>query len=102
VKIDLGHGHTLSIFAWDPDRKLNPQYDGIPPEPRAGAIIDHKTPSGRPCSGAIHFDTPVVRRVFPDRTVWCVESWDPLTVSPSILCSCGDHGFIRNGRWEPV
>ncbi len=27
---------------------------------------------------------------------------EPLTVEPSILCpvGCGDHGFIRAGRWE--
>lgn len=26
---------------------------------------------------------------------------DPLHVEPSILCTaCGDHGFIREGRWE--
>ncbi|MBN9376609.1 MAG: hypothetical protein J0I40_14730 [Cellulomonas sp.] len=31
---------------------------------------------------------------------WRVESTDPLTVSPSILCgSCGTHGFWRDGRW---
>lgn len=27
-------------------------------------------------------------------------SRDPLHVEPSILCrSCGDHGFIREGKW---
>ena len=102
-KVDLGYGHRMSIFAWDPDRTLNPQYDGIPPEPRAGAIIDHPSArDGSECSGAITFDTPTMRRVGDQRALWQVESWDPLTVSPSILCSCGDHGFIRNGRWEPA
>ena len=29
-----------------------------------------------------------------------IESVDPLTVSPSILCpDCGTHGFVRDGRW---
>jgi len=29
-----------------------------------------------------------------------IESLDPLTISPSILCpDCETHGFIRNGRW---
>jgi len=37
------------------------------------------------------------------RTMWKVESYDPLTLSPSLACGmCGHHGFIRNGRWEPV
>lgn len=31
--------------------------------------------------------------------VWQIESWEPLTLSPSLLCHCGDHGFIRGGRW---
>lgn len=102
-EIDLGHGHVLRIFAWDPDRTLNPQYDGIPPEPRAGAGVDHPhAKTGEPCSGGIMFDTPTVRRVFPEAARWVVESWEPLTLSPSLLCSCGDHGFVRNGRWEPV
>lgn len=35
--------------------------------------------------------------------VWQVESWDPLTLSPSVLCNtCGLHGFIREGRWVPA
>ncbi len=34
---------------------------------------------------------------------WAVESADPLTISPSILCgSCGTHGFWRAGRWVPA
>lgn len=29
-----------------------------------------------------------------------VESTDPWTLSPSLLCDfCGLHGFISNGRW---
>lgn len=29
---------------------------------------------------------------------------DPLHVEPSILCpaGCGDHGFVRDGRWVPA
>lgn len=26
-------------------------------------------------------------------------SIDPLTLSPSVLCQCGAHGFIRDGKW---
>ena len=33
---------------------------------------------------------------------WKLESADPVTVSPSLLCSCGDHGFIREGKWVPA
>ena len=35
--------------------------------------------------------------------VWQVVAWDPLTLSPSVLCrTCGNHGWIREGRWEPA
>lgn len=33
---------------------------------------------------------------------WSVENEDPLTLSPSIACPCGLHGFIRDGRWVPA
>lgn len=100
MKLDLGSDHMLKIIGWSPDRDLNPQFDGIPDEPRAVGIIDHLNPSGEPCSGGVTFDTPTMRQVRPETALWQVESWDPLTISPSVLCSCGDHGFIRNGRWE--
>jgi hypothetical protein len=100
--LDLGHGHTLRFFGWAPDRDLNPQYAGIPDEPHAGAIIDHPRPDGAPCSGALTFDTPTMRRIRPGGDLWQVESWEPLTISPSVQCSCGDHGFVRDGRWVPA
>jgi len=31
--------------------------------------------------------------------LWTLESMEPLTLSPSILCGCGHHGFVRNGKW---
>lgn len=34
--------------------------------------------------------------------VWDLLSADPLTISPSLLCSCGAHGFIREGKWAPA
>jgi Family of unknown function (DUF6527) len=42
-----------------------------------------------------------------DKPRWQVESWEPLTISPSVLCSldkggCGAHGFIREGKWVPA
>ena len=36
------------------------------------------------------------------KTTWEVESYDPLTLSPSIACKCGHHGWIRNGEWVPA
>jgi len=34
---------------------------------------------------------------------WDLISYDPLELSPSLLCrSCGHHGWIRNGNWVPA
>lgn len=45
---------------------------------------------GRLVLGTIDVSTPV-------HTLVCEE---PLHVEPSILCSqCGDHGYLREGRW---
>ena len=34
---------------------------------------------------------------------WIVDSREPMTVRPSILCrSCQTHGFITDGKWVSV
>lgn len=100
--IDLGHDHFLRFTAWKPDRNLNPQFDGIPDVEKCGAIIDHPhKKDGSQCSGSILFKVDGLEKVFQDRHCWTVESWEPLTLSPSIQCACGDHGFIKAGRWIP-
>ena len=69
---------------------------------RVGAVIYHPRP-GPPRDPALW-------------TPWCAGSvmwklhgnpWtmqgqadEHLTLSPSIRCDCGDHGYIRNGKWE--
>lgn len=86
--IDLGHGVRMKFFTAS-------DVDG-----HAGLIESHPTPEGGRCSGAISFDVPGVER---EAVRWTVESWEPLTLSPSLLCrGCGHHGHIRNGRWEPA
>ena len=42
-----------------------------------------------------------IRRYFtrPGVHPYDTVEWEPLTISPSVLCQCGDHGFIRNGKW---
>ncbi len=101
---DLGSHHWYKFFGWFPDRDLNPQYADIPDIERCGAAVPHLKPDGTQCEGFIHIDTPDVRKVFPGSSYWTVESWEPLTVSPSLLCDpakggCGDHGVIKQGRW---
>lgn len=112
-EVDLGHEHYLRYLAWSPDRTIEAnriRYEGIPDEERFGAIIRHRpgpTPMVPPerstgwCEGAVTFDCPAAR-TGGHRATWTVESWEPLTISPSVLCSCGDHGFIRQGQWVPA
>lgn len=34
---------------------------------------------------------------------WTLVSLEPLHLEPSLLCrACGDHGFIRDGKWVPA
>ncbi len=99
---DLGHGHIVEFTSWRPDRELNPQYKDIPDVERYGLLIKHPTPEGNPCMGSVVFDSPAAAKISPNSAVWQVEAWDLLTLSPSILCSCGDHGWIREGHWIPA
>lgn len=100
--LDLGHDHSLEFYCWKPDRHLNPQYSDVPDVERYGAIIDHGLPDGSRCRGHITFDGPIQRQHQSNRTFWQVHAWEPLTLSPSIGCRCGDHGFIREGKWVPA
>lgn len=67
-----------------------------PFDPQAGIIEHHQLPDGRWCSGFVQFAQG------PERAAgeWTVEHVDPLTLYPSIKCrDCGNHGYIRQGRW---
>ena len=99
--IDLGDQHWFRFNGWSPDRTINPQYADLPDVPKWGLTIRHYTPDGKQCMGGLTFDGEVQRRLVPERARWQVASLEPetLEISPSVLCSCGDHGFIRNGRW---
>jgi hypothetical protein len=97
--IDLGDGHALHYVQWAPDRDLNPQYADLPDVERYGADVRHTAPDGRPCMGYITFDSDTALRIAPGSPFWQVQSFDPPSFSPSLLCTCGDHGFIRDGRW---
>lgn len=99
-EIDLGDGHFITIAVWDPDLRLNPQAEKYRAQLplKCSGIVRHKTAQGIDCEGVITFDSPIAREVFHG-PFWLVESWDPLTLSPSLLCACGDHGFIKNGKW---
>jgi hypothetical protein len=69
--------------------------------PRIGFTESHRASDGRECGGSVTFDVPEAEGLPCPR--WTVESWEPLTISPSVLCrTCGHHGFVRDGRWVPA
>ena len=89
VDLDLGNDHWLCYS----------HYGGE----IAGASVLHVDKMGRQCNGFVSFEGRAWARAFAPGQVqtWKVEQESPLTLSPSILCrSCGDHGHIRNGKWE--
>jgi len=63
----------------------------------------HHAPSGDSwewCGGWVPFMLPGLPEAVHSNH-WDIVSLEPLTLSPSLLCtSCQHHGYIRNGAWE--
>jgi hypothetical protein len=86
---DLGHDMKIMLTRRSDDG------------PITGFFESHKGPDGVECSGSVTFDMPENEGMSGPR--WTLHSLDPLHIEPSVLCGrCGWHGFVRNGRWEPV
>lgn len=87
--IDLGDDHVLTFSSYKD-------------QPRVGASVQHKKPDGTDCDGWVAFAGRAWADSFGPGAIatWTVEQDEPLTLSPSILCrTCGDHGFVRDGKW---
>jgi hypothetical protein len=98
--LDLGDNHWLSFTIWKPNREINPQLAHLPDDDHIGGIISHLKPDGTLCEGSIWFEGPVTKEVFANHPRWTVTGpWEQMTCNPSFLCHCGDHGFIRDGKW---
>lgn len=86
--IDLGNGSHYSKVV-DKDNKW------------IGINEWHLSPTGKLCGGWVPFN--VQSEYLAGGEKWTVNSYDPLDLSPSLLCTaCGHHGFIRQGRWVPA
>lgn len=85
----LGHQHWYTIEVDQQGREV-------------GCLVWHPHPStpGGIHAGGVLFDTEAGQATQRNAAHWHLVSRDPLHIEPSVLCSCGDHGFIRNGRWE--
>lgn len=93
--LDLGQGVYFSPFT--------ARY--VAEGDHAGGIVWHTHDDGTLCPGSVNFVAPPDR---PGAPVWSVESWDPLTIRPSVLAhnwldrrECL-HGWITDGRWVPA
>ena len=86
--VDIGHGVSIEI-----------RHVAGETEP-AGVAYKHPDGKGGTCEGWAPFNGHPGGR---HGEGWDVESLQPLTISPSLLCRiCGNHGFIRNGVWVPA
>ena len=71
-----------------------------------GATFYHRGPTSTGwCGGALTFDVAHLHPGLRTRggkpvPLWQVQSMDPLTLSPSLLCNCGDHGWVKEGKWQ--
>ena len=74
--MDLGEGHTLTFAEFEGEV--------------SGCSIAHKRPDGTDCDGWIAFAGRAWAKAFGSGQI---ATW-------SVLCrACGDHGFVREGRW---
>ena len=92
-RLDIGHDHAIVIISYNGD-------------PCAGINVYHKKPDGSECVGFVSIRGGTWSKQFESshsHQAWDLVSREPLTLSPSILCrTCGDHGFVENGRWRKV
>ncbi len=84
--VDIGSGATITLHVHDGEV--------------IGCTEAHKDKDGKRCIGFVRFDGPKWGFGSENTPKWKVEQANPLTLSPSILCrTCGNHGFIRAGKW---
>lgn len=103
VKLDEDHYYTP--FVHDHDGEMHE--GGIiewhrpgPNRPDGIAGVGPEGVEGPWCGGSVFTCAWSGIEGVPLRPVWTVEQRDPLTLSPSLLCTaCGSHGFIREGKW---
>jgi hypothetical protein len=67
---------------------------------RIGIFDIHRKPDGTIHAGSARWDAPGTGEY--DRARWVLHSLDPLHIEPSLLCGCGNHGWIRDGKWVPA
>lgn len=87
-RVDIGDEHSMELRHFEGEL--------------SGLNYWHPGKDGKPCMGFITFAGRAWARRFDGQQIeaWDVVQESPLTLSPSLLCrACGDHGFIRDGKW---
>lgn len=99
-RINIGNDHYIAYYTYAGSKENETSSIGF--------TIVHKKPNGKWCVGSVMFDLPEAQRfrtMMPNgqlSAVWDLISREPLHVEPSIACSCGDHGYVRDGKWQPA
>ncbi len=65
-------------------------------------VLSHLCNNGWKRPDMLMLDLPWVntQERFAGRRRWTVQSWEPLTLDPSYVCSeCGLSGWVRKGEW---
>ncbi len=84
-KLDLGHGHIFEVAIGHDDQLIG--WLHTHPDARNPSILCQSFCAVRPLDS------------HPVHKVVCA---DPLTLTPSLECrTCGSHGHVINGKWEP-
>lgn len=93
-RVDIGHGVSVAL-AYYPTAAEMPGIDPALAGKLAGLDYWHACRDGVVRDGFIPLDDGV--------RGWRLDSREPLTISPSLLCrACGHHGWIKAGRWVPA
>jgi hypothetical protein len=83
--VDIGHGVSIELRCI--------RGEDVP----CGVAYQHPDGKGGVCEGWAPFKSA------KQESGWDVQSFYPLTISPSLLCrACQHHGFIREGKWVPA
>lgn len=94
--LDLGDKHWLQFWSWNARVSSDPE-GPTRGQPWHGAIVVHEKDDGKMCEGSVTWEPGHQ----PDSRTWDIEGepGEHMTLSPSLLCHCGDHGYIRDGKW---
>lgn len=85
-KLELGYGHTFEVTLDSKDLLMG--WLHTHPDARNSSVLCQSFCAVRPLNGC------------PVHQVTCN---DPLTLTPSLMCrTCGAHGNVTAGKWEPL